>query len=84
MKLRQDNVSARQIDGEIVVLDLTSSQYFTVAGSGVLLYERLAAGASEDELVAAMLAEYDVDALVARADVIAFVKKLTDAGLVES
>ncbi|MDQ1725165.1 MAG: hypothetical protein QOG52_2193, partial [Frankiaceae bacterium] len=38
----------------------------------------------EDELVAAMLAEYDVDALVARADVIAFVKKLTDAGLVES
>ena len=84
MKLRHENVSARRIDGDIIVLDLTSSQYFTVTGSGVLLYDLLETGATEDDLVAAMLAEYEVDEAVARADVAGFVQKLTDAGLVES
>ncbi|MDQ1701963.1 MAG: hypothetical protein QOF57_1215 [Frankiaceae bacterium] len=83
MKLREHNVSARRIDGEIVVLDLTSSQYFTISGSGVLLYDRLALGATEDELVDAVLTEYEVDAAIARADVVEFVQKLSDAGLVE-
>lgn len=84
MKLRQDNISARRIDDEIVVLDLASSQYFTVTGSGVLLFDMLTAGATESELVAGVLAEYAVDAETARVDVVAFVGHLTAAGLVES
>jgi hypothetical protein len=84
MKLRADNVSARRIDGEIIVLDLMSSQYFTVSGSGVLLYERLVVGATEEELVEAVLEEYDVDARRALADVTQFVQQLMTAGLVES
>ena len=83
MKLREHNVSARRIDDDVVVLDLKSSQYFTISGSGVFLFDRLAEGATEDELVQAVLAEYDVEPDVARADVVEFVQKLTDAGLVD-
>jgi len=83
MKLRADNLSAREIDGDIVVLDLTSSQYFTVSGSGVVIFERLEAGATEDELVAAVCAEYDVEPERARPDVRAFVQHLVAAGLID-
>jgi hypothetical protein len=67
-----------------MVLDLESSRYVTVNGSGALLYELLQTGErGRDELVRALLDEFDVDEAQAAQDVDAFIAQLEDAGLLE-
>lgn len=51
--------------------------------SGALLWEKLEQGATEDELVEALLAEYEVEREQAEADVKAFVDELRDKGIIE-
>lgn len=51
--------------------------------SGAFLFERLTKGATEDELVMALVSEYEVDEQTARNDVIKFTKGLAEANLVE-
>jgi hypothetical protein len=64
-----------------VVLDLDSSQYLTVRGSGVYLFELLGVERDRDELVAALLARFEVDEGTARDDVDRFLADLAEAGL---
>ena len=54
----------------------------TLNESGVILWRRLEGGATREELVDTLLAEYDVSRDVAEADVDAFIKRLTDAGCI--
>ncbi len=49
--------------------------------TGAFLWKKLESGASEDELVSAMLSEYDVDEETAKHDIDAFLKKLKEAEL---
>ncbi len=49
--------------------------------TGAFLWKLLEKGATEEEAVAELLKEYDVDEETAKADVKAFVSKLTEAGL---
>lgn len=51
--------------------------------SGALLWERLEQGATEDELVQALLAEYEVERDQAETDVRSFVAELRDKGVLE-
>jgi hypothetical protein len=81
MRLRDSGLSSRKVGGEVVILDFDSSRYLTVGGSGVLLFELLREEHDHDELVAALLARFDVDADTARRDVAAFIADLSDAGL---
>jgi hypothetical protein len=74
-------LSSRKVGGEVVVLDLESSQYLTISGSGVLLFELLREEHDRDELVAALLSAFEVDEDTARRDVDAFIADLSDAGL---
>ncbi len=64
-----------------MILDLDSSRYLTISGSGVLLFELLREEHDRDELVAALLAAFEVDEDTARLDVDAFISDLSDAGL---
>jgi Coenzyme PQQ synthesis protein D (PqqD) len=66
----------RKVGDSIVVLDLDSSTYLSIEGSGVVVWELVAAGAPVDAIVDALVAEYDVDIDEARADVIAFLDDL--------
>lgn len=81
MRLRSTDVATRTIGGETIVLDLPSSQYFSVTGVGVRLVELLSAEITVEELVEAVVREYEVDAGRARRDVDAFVGRLRDARL---
>jgi hypothetical protein len=84
MRLRGDGLLSRAIGGEVMVLDLESSRYVTVNGSGALLYELLRTeDRGRDELVRALLDEFDVDEAQAAQDVDAFIAQLEDAGLLE-
>ena len=51
--------------------------------SGSVLWNTLAKGASGEELVAALLGEYDVDQATAEADVSAFLETLREAGVLD-
>ena len=51
--------------------------------TGVLLWNALMKGATEEELVNALLSEYDVEKSVAESDVLEFVNKLKEANLIK-
>jgi hypothetical protein len=80
----RDDVTSRQFEGDVMVLDLRSNQYFAIGGSGSLIFEALRSGdQTEDDLVALLLARYRVDEPKARADVRAFVDRLGGSGLLQ-
>jgi hypothetical protein len=81
MRLRTADISTRTIGGETIVLDLPSSQYFAITGVGSRVFELLTEDRSVDDLVATILAEYDIDEPTARRDVTAFVDRLHQAKL---
>ncbi len=79
MKIK-DGYILRTIADDNVVLpsgdELDLSIMITLNDTGRFLWEWLEKGAEADELVAALLAEYDVDEATARAGVDAFLEKL--------
>ena len=81
MKIKEGYI-LRQIAGEYVVIpsgeDLDLNLMITLNETGSFLWERLAEGAEEEDLVKALLAEYDVDEARARKSVAAFIAKLKE------
>lgn len=51
--------------------------------TGAFLWEQLAKGCTYDELLNALLSEYDVDENTARTDIDAFLKTARDADVIE-
>jgi hypothetical protein len=80
-RLRESGLSSCLVDDELVVLDLEGSQYITIRGSGIYLFELLAVERDREELVDALLARFEVDEDTARADVDSFLSYLAEAGL---
>lgn len=83
MKIK-DGFLLRQVAGQTVVLpvggDLDLNMMITLNDTGAFLWEKLQAEIDEDGLVAALLAEYDVDKETAHKSVQAFVAKLNENG----
>lgn len=81
MKLK-DGFILRTVAGETVVLPAAGVTDFdmmiTLNETGKFLWERLAVGAEEAELVKDLLAEYDVTEEVAAKSVAAFVARLKE------
>ena len=81
MKLK-DGFILRAVAGETVVLPPGGVTDFdmmiTLNDTGRFLWERLAVGAEESELVSALLAEYDVTEELAAQSVSAFVARLKE------
>lgn len=87
MKLKPGFIM-REIAGEIIVVpsgdELNVNMMITLNDTGRFLWQRLEIGATLDELVQAMLEEYDVDEQTARAGVERFVSKLQERGFLEA
>jgi Coenzyme PQQ synthesis protein D (PqqD) len=81
MKLRVDDLTWREIDGELVVLDLRSSTYLTTNASATFLMKQLADERTDGELVDALAAEFAIPRVNAERDVQAFVVDLDRRGL---
>ena len=81
MKLK-NGFLLRQVAGQTVVLpvggELDLNMMITLNDTGAFLWERLQTETDEAALVAALLAEYDVDRATAEKSVAAFLKKLND------
>lgn len=78
-----DQVMARAVGDELVILDLASGTYFGLDGVGVVMWRVLSEGSSLADACAAVLAEYDVARETVEADLVALVGDLAAKGLVE-
>lgn len=87
MKIK-DGFLLRQVAGQTVVLpfgdELDLNMMITLNDTGAFLWEHLQNETTEEELVKALLAEYDVDEATARQSVSGFVAKLNENGFLEN
>ena len=83
MKIK-DGFLLREVAGQNVVMPMSGDLYLnmmiTLNETGAFLWKQLETDKDEAALVAALLAEYDVDAQTAQKSVVAFVQKLSDNG----
>jgi len=80
--IRDNDLTWREIDEEVIVLDLVSSKYLSLNGTGALLWKRLATGAEDDQLVDLLTERFGIAREVAETDVAAFLDHCTALGLV--
>lgn len=83
MKIKEGYL-LRQVAGQSVVLPaddaLNLNMMITLNDTGAFLWKQMENETDENQLVAALLQEYDVDEDTARSCVAEFVKKLNDNG----
>jgi len=87
MKIK-DGFMLREIAGSWVVIPLGQrvvdfNGIISLNESSVLLWNKLEKGATIDELVQAIIFEYDIDEKTARADAEEFVNQIKEKGLLE-
>lgn len=83
------NVLLREVAGEALLipvgeLALNVHGMISLSESGKLLWDKLQNDCTEDDLVSAILAEYEVDKETAKADVEEFLQKIRKLNLLES
>ena len=83
-RIRRDGIACSDLGSEVVILDLDTSRYFAACASAAVLVSALVEGASTDDLVRRVLAEYDVPAAQAAADVDAFLAQLQSRNLLDT
>lgn len=80
-RLRLQDLEWREIEGEIVILDLKSSSYMAVNNTGRVIWKALTSGATRDQLVAELIGRFSVHEEAAKRDVDEFLESLEDADL---
>jgi hypothetical protein len=83
VRLRADVVRWREIDGEVIAIDLGASKYLSTNESGVHLWRRLAEGTTREELVAELVRIFGIEEKQAETDVDRFVEELRSRNLLE-
>lgn len=81
MYLRSDSIAWNAVGDNVVVLDLTSSTYFSTNATGGMLWQLLASGTNRADLVNALVERFVVDQQTAERDVDAFLTELDRAQL---
>ena len=77
-----ESVLAREISGEMVILDLNSERYFGLDTVGASMWEALSTGQNIGQAVVSMSAIYEADMEVLHRDLVELVQKLALYGLV--
>jgi hypothetical protein len=77
-------VEWREVDGEVVVLDLKRSEYLAVNKTGTVLWSALAEGADVETLARALVDRFGIDDDQATRDASAFIEDLRGKGLLLS
>ena len=77
------DVVFRELDGEMVLLNLATGVYFGLDPVGTRIWTLIEAQRSSDEIVEMLTAEYEVDADTLDADLTRFLLTLRDNELVD-
>jgi hypothetical protein len=79
-----DAVHARLFDEELIILDLSKGEYFSLDPLGARLWAGLGAGRTVEQIAEEVVTEYDVPLEQAMADLVALGDELVDRGLLVS
>jgi Coenzyme PQQ synthesis protein D (PqqD) len=79
---RRDRVMSQQVEGDAVLLDVDSGEYFALDDVGSLVWELCDGSRSVADMAELISAEFDVDASTALVDAIELLESLAGAGLV--
>lgn len=79
----RESVVAQVMDGQMVLLDTRGGQYYDLNASGTLMLERLLAGASREQVIAAVEQKFQVSGERVATDLDALIVTLRDAGLIQ-
>jgi hypothetical protein len=80
----RNEVVFRELDGEMVLLNLASGVYFGLDPVGTRIWALIVEQRSPADIVDALTAEYEVDAETCEADVWKLLDALAAHGLIES
>lgn len=78
---RTEGLLAAAVGDELLMMNAAEGKYFNLNDVGSRIWELLAQPVSVDELVAALTAEYEVDAGAAHVEVLEFLSALRERGL---
>jgi hypothetical protein len=81
LQLRVDDVVWREVEDELIILELSTSVYLSLNGSARHLWEELATGTTIDRLVSVLTGEYGIDSELARGDAESFLSDLASRSL---
>lgn len=81
--VQRDDVLWRQLDDQVLVLDVPRSRYLRLNRSGSVLWQALTTPRTTADLVDVLVRTYDLDDQRARADVAAFLSALSERGLLQ-
>lgn len=77
-----DHVLSQDIGGGIVILDLESGSYYGLNEAGSRIWQLIQRHSTLDEVIEALLEEYDTDEATLRRDLLKCLKALAEARLV--
>lgn len=83
LRLRTTELEWLSLDGEVVAIDVAKQLYLGTNSSGRLLWEMVSRGATEADLVDALVREYSLERDAAERDVAAFVAELRENDLLD-
>lgn len=78
-----DNVLFQEVDGEAVLLSLDEGCYYGLDELGTRIWKLIHQDLDRDQVVAAIVAEYEVEPEQARSDLDAFLSDLRESSLIE-
>ena len=81
---RTSDLEWREVDDEVVLLDLRTQTYLALNRSGAWLWPLIVEGVERGHLVEALIAGHNVDESVAVRDVDVLVDQLREAGLLQT
>lgn len=79
--IRNESLLTAPIGADTAMLDMDSGKYFVLQEVATFIWERLAQPSTPEELCAELRQRYEVTAERCRADVLAFLQKAHDKGL---
>ena len=78
-----DTVFAQEVDGEMVLLDMNSENYFGLDEVGTSIWQAMQEKENLKEVFEVLLEQYEVEEDALKKDLVAFVEKLKESGLVK-
>jgi hypothetical protein len=75
-------VAAKVIDGEAIIMNLTTGMYFSMDQVGAVVWDWLEAGRSLGEIIQELVARYEVPAEDAKADLDQLISQAIEDGLI--
>ncbi len=77
-----ESVFAQEVDGEMVLLDMNSENYFGLDEVGTAIWQSMQEKETLQEVYDAMLEQYEVEPEILEKDLLDFTTKLEESGLI--